>query len=216
MGNHIMQSFKLFFSFSYFCQNMTGLKKLHNKLKPLEGILLFVVITLVIHYSFRFWANEWHFSPVTNEVAAARQWLADQAFVQTSAVLEFLGYAFTAEHNTITYETGSWLAVNKSCSGFKQLLQAFFLFLLFPGRIEHKLWFIPMALAVMHLMNIFRLVGVSLVLYYWPNWWEFSHDYVFRFAFYFVLFLLWVWWEEKYHMRKKVMKYGSKVHGNTA
>lgn len=164
-----------------------NITKYISKLRPIYGILLFIGITLVIHYSFRYWAHKLHFAPVQELVSYTREWLADAAFMHTAAVLDILGYSFDGSSNTITWEDGSWLAINTGCSGFKQLLQAFFLFLLYPGRIRHKLWFIPLAIVLMHLANIIRLNGVALTLYYLPQWWEFSHDYVFRFVFYFLL-----------------------------
>lgn len=176
-------------------------RKIKTIVRPLEGIFLFILITLIIHNSFRYWANSLHFEPFYNQVAMVRQWLANITFINTSWVLSLLGFQFDGSNNTITYESGSWLAINLSCSGFKQLLQAFFLFLLYPGKLKHKLWFIPLAMLLMHGANIIRLVGVSITLYYFPDWWEFSHDYIFRFVFYLILFLLWMWWEEKFRLK---------------
>ncbi len=174
-----------------------------KKLKSLKGIFLFIIITLIIHYSFRYWANPLHFYPFAEQVQQLRQLLADIAFQHTTAVLHFLGFTFTEQNNTLTYADGSWLAINKSCSGFKQLLQALLLFVLYPGKLKHKLWFIPMALLLMHIANIIRLTGVSITLFYYGHLWEFSHDYVFRFVFYLILFLLWVWWEEQFNNKGK-------------
>lgn len=174
------------------------MKVRYRIIKPLEGILLFIGITLIIHYTFRYWANSLHFYPVQEFVGEARLWLSGLAFRHTIAVLHFLGYPINGSNNTISFPSGSWLAINDSCSGFKQLLQALLLFLVYPGKIKHKLWFIPLAMVLMHLANIIRLTGVSLTMYYYPDRWEFSHDYVFRFVFYLILFLLWVWWEERF------------------
>lgn len=178
------------------------IRKWKKALKPLEGIMLFIGITLIIHYAFRFWAYEYNFSPLSVFVGEARLWLSEVAFLHTTAILDLFGYSFEGRNNTIVFESGNWLAINAGCSGFKQLLQALFLFLFYPGKLIHKSWFIPMAVLLMHVANIIRLVGVSLTLYYYPKWWEFSHDYVFRFVFYLILFILWIWWEEKYRLKK--------------
>jgi len=173
-------------------------------LQPIEGIILFIIITLLIHYSFRYWANNLQFKPIAELVDNTQLWLSRLAFLHTSFVMHFFGYQFTGSNNTITFQSGSWMAINTSCSGFKQILQAFFLFLLFPGKIKHKLWFIPLAIGLMHIANIIRLTGVALTMYYHPEWWKFSHDYIFRGVFYLILFLLWVWWEEKFRLKKTV------------
>jgi exosortase/archaeosortase family protein len=175
------------------------------------GIFMFIAITLIIHFTFRYWANHLNFYPLEEKVTVTRDWLADMAFRHTAKVMKILGYQFDDARNTITYEDGRWLAINKSCSGFKQLLQAFFLFLLFPGPLKHKLWFVPLAMVLMHVANIIRLVGVAITLYYFPDWWEFSHDYVFRFVFYLILFLLWIVWEEKFRLQQSSTTHTNKV-----
>ncbi len=172
-------------------------------LRPLEGIVMFIGITLVIHYSFRYWAYQLNFAPVDSLVADARIWLSELAFRNTGTVLAFLGLDFTTANNTFTFESGNWLAINTGCSGFKQFLQAFFLYLLYPGKVKHKLWFVPLAMGLMHVANIIRLTGVGLTMHWGPEWFDFSHDYIFRFTFYLILFLLWIWWEEKYRLRAK-------------
>ena len=72
----------------------------------------------------------------------------------------------------------------------------------FPGPWKHKAWFIPLGLVVIHLVNIFRISGLSILLIYFPEHWQFTHDYIWRPFFYVVMFLLWVWWVEKFRDRK--------------
>ena len=54
----------------------------------------------------------------------------------------------------------------------------------------------------MHLTNLFRMVGLAVVMNNWPEYWDFSHDNLFRPFFYLVIFLLWVWWVEKIRVPK--------------
>jgi len=196
--------------------NKEQLTELYRKyFRPLEGIAMFIGITLVIHYVFRIWAYQLNFVPVTSWVADARIWLSELAFRNTGAVLSFLGLDFTTANNTFIFESGNWLAINTGCSGVKQFLQAFFLYLLYPGKIKHKLWFVPLAMVLMHVANIIRLTGVGLTMYWRPEWFDFSHDYVFRFTFYLILFLLWIWWEEKYRLTvTKEWKRKARTHQN--
>ncbi len=89
------------------------------------------------------------------------------------------------------------LIIDHTCSGLKQFYQAFFLFLLYPGPWKHKTWFIPMAIAVMHLVNIFRIVVLSLAMLHAYHHWDVIHDWVVRPMFYVVLFGLWMWWDQR-------------------
>jgi exosortase/archaeosortase family protein len=77
------------------------------------------------------------------------------------------------------------------------MIQFVLLFLIFPGPWRKKLWFIPLGLLIVHLTNLFRIAGLSVVTVTVPEYWDFSHDYLFRPFFYVVIFLLWVWWVEK-------------------
>ena len=54
-----------------------------------------------------------------------------------------------------------------------------------------------MGLVIMHFTNLFRIVGLCLIIIKWPQYWQFGHDYLYRFIFYAVIFALWVIWVEK-------------------
>lgn len=97
----------------------------------------------------------------------------------------------------IQFSNKGVVIVNNSCSGLKQILQFVILFLVFPGPWIRKLWFIPVGILIIHLINIFRIVGLSVITVEAPQYWQFSHDYIFRPIFYLGIFLLWIWWVEK-------------------
>jgi exosortase/archaeosortase family protein len=96
-----------------------------------------------------------------------------------------------------------YVAVNESCSGLKIFLQFTVLMILFPGPWKHKLWYIPAGLIILHLTNIFRIVGLAQVTISLPQYWDFSHDYFFRPLFYVVIFTLWVIWVEYFYTKKE-------------
>jgi len=100
-----------------------------------------------------------------------------------------------------------YIIVNSSCSGLKQAYQVTALFVLFPGPWKHKLWFIPAGWAIMFLTNVFRIVVLSLILVWRPEYWNFSHDWILRPFFYVIIFGLWVIWVERFggFFRKGIM-----------
>jgi len=63
---------------------------------------------------------------------------------------------------------------------------------------------------IIHLVNVFRISGLSILLLYFPKHWQFTHDYIFRPFFYVVMFLLWVWWVEKFRNKGKNTPDGKK------
>jgi exosortase/archaeosortase family protein len=89
------------------------------------------------------------------------------------------------------------ITINIGCSGFKQMLHLGILFMVYPGPWRKKLWFIPLGIVIMHLINLFRLVGLSLILQSNPEYFAQAHDNFFRPLFYILIFGMWIWWTEK-------------------
>lgn len=180
-----------------------------NNLDSLVDVALFIIITLTIHYSYRFWANQLQYVPVADLISSGRKWLSWQVYLQSIWFVDHvLGIDFTAvdQNSTMYFANNGFIAVNSSCSGFKQMLQFGLLMLVFPGPWKHKLWYIPMGIIIMHLTNLFRITGLSVIVVNWPEYWDFSHDYLFRPFFYVVIFSLWVIWVERFRGRVKKTK----------
>lgn len=165
-------------------------------------LALFVLITYAFH---RFW---WDFSQSIKSFAAissTADFLAAQVFHSSLWInRHILGLHVTTEApNILWFANGGYVQVSESCSGLKQFYQIIVLFVLFPGPWKHKLWFIPMSLVIMHGVNILRIVILSVVVLWKPAYWDFIHEWMLRPGFYVVIFLLWVWWVEKFRIKKK-------------
>jgi len=181
------------------------IKKHH--LESLKDVALFMIITLIIHYSWRFWANHLHYAPIADFMLESQNWMANGVFRQSVwFVQNVLGIELTLaqESNAMYFSNEGFMYINRSCSGLKQIMQFVVLMMVFPGPWKRKLWFIPMGIFIVHLTNLFRIIGLSVVLVTVPEQWGFSHDYIFRPLFYVVIFLLWVWWVDKISKRIKV------------
>ncbi len=90
-------------------------------------------------------------------------------------------------------------------------LFAFFtLFVLaFPGNAKSKLWFIPIGILLIHVANILRVIGLTLINYYAPQYLDFNHTYTFTIFVYALIFSLWMWWVN--YALKQSKKYEQKV-----
>lgn len=170
-----------------------------NKLNALRDVVIFALITLTIHYSYRFWARK-DYPPIPAIMHVAHDRASDVVFRQSTW---FIGNVLPIpiikdeEGRTMRFENGGFIGINESCSGLKPILQFVLLFLLLPGPWKKKLWFIPMGIVILHFTNLFRIIGLAVITVSAPDYWQFSHDYLFRPFFYVVIFLLWVWWVEK-------------------
>lgn len=166
----------------------------------LIDLALFAAITIFFH---RLW---WDFARIIKAfgpVNITADWLADRVFDMSLWInRSILGLHITLEDpNIMWFSNGGYVQVNESCSGLKQFYQILVLFVLFPGPWKHKLWFIPMSMIIMQFVNVLRIVILSIMVLWKPEYWHFTHDWILRPGFYVVIFVLWVWWVEKF--RKK-------------
>ncbi len=187
-------------------------KKYH--LYAFKDVAIFMVILVFFHILWRTFVSEFF---ALDFISRSANWLAYQVFLQSSWFLDVTGVNVTAfdeltiadvvrKNVFICAENSGFVYVNHSCSGLKQFYQWFFLMLLYPGPWKHKLWFFPMGILIVHLVNVFRIVGMVFVTMYLPQYWDFIHDWVMRPFFYVVMFLLWVWWNEKFYLKYKKAK----------
>lgn len=91
---------------------------------------------------------------------------------------------------------GVW--VGASCNA----LTLFFLFAVFifayPGHQKSKIWFIPLGILSIHILNILRVVALSMISFYKNEYLEFNHTYTFTFIIYCYIFGLWMLWVNKF------------------
>jgi exosortase/archaeosortase family protein len=171
-----------------------------------------MAILLFFHLLFRIFSKE-----ISSSLfyLNSSDWLSEKVFVASRWILELFNVKVTAfdqltigdslKHRVFYYpENNGYVSVNHSCSGLKQFYQWLVLMLLYPGPWKHKTWFIPMGLAIIHIVNIFRIVGMTIVTIHFAEHWDFIHDYIMRPFFYVVMFALWVWWNEKFYHREKI------------
>ena len=68
----------------------------------------------------------------------------------------------------------------------------------FPGNFKHKFWFIPVGAFSIYLLNVFRVIGLAIVVNINEDWLAFNHDYTFTIVVYAYVFFLWWLWVGKF------------------
>lgn len=93
-------------------------------------------------------------------------------------------------------QQGVW--VGDACNGLS-LFALFSIFIIsFPGDPKKKLWFIPAGIALIHLLNILRVIALALISFYDYRLLSFNHTYTFTIIVYLFIFALWYRWVTKY------------------
>lgn len=101
-----------------------------------------------------------------------------------------------AELLIVVTELGMTMEV--SCTGFKQAFIWMFLILTARGPIWHKIWYIPLGWICVYGVNVLRIAAIAGIVEFHPEMFELFHRYVFKYLFYFILFMMWVFWLEKF------------------
>ena len=163
------------------------------KYRQIRGVFWFVVITLVIHYSYRFWAQDLHYFPIQPWMVSLRDFMAQMVYQQSTWVdCHILGLNVEKEGMTMFFSNGAGITITGNCSASKKILQLALLLLIYPGKWKYKLWFIPLGMIIIHVTNILRIVLLSIVVIWKPEWIDIAHDMVLRGMFYVVIFFVWI------------------------
>ena len=129
---------------------------------------------------------------------------------QTAVVLSLGGWPSEIEDQktrrttNLIHDEKPILAVYEGCNGINvMIIFVAFLFAIGPYR-QALVWFIPLGLSIIHLMNIIRITLLFFVAIYMRDQMYFVHKYFFTAILYIVVFILWVWWVKRYSLHKPV------------
>lgn len=156
----------------------------------------FLAITAV---SFTVWivAYElWIYDSVIDQV------IIDNLTWLSTGLLELFNFEMIAELEPENYRTigidgtgGLW--IGNECDGLYLFAIFTIIMAAFPGGGKKKLWYIPLGILIIHLVNILRIVALAITLKHAPDMLDFNHTYVFQVVIYLVIFYLWYRWVTK-------------------
>lgn len=180
------------------------MQKLGYKIAPYTDVIIFMVTLLVANYFWKFTVMgdeagldstvTWFglnitapFDLLSKHIAACVYWIV--GLFRDTVVMK-------GDH-IVGFENGHGSSIVWSCSGLKQMFIWLCLILTVRGGWKHKLWFIPLGWIICHAFNILRIAIITLFLEFHPEWFTILHDYIFKYLFYGMMFLLWVWFVER-------------------
>ncbi len=114
-------------------------------------------------------------------------------------ILEWMGYEVSTNGDRMITIAGTpGLFLGDSCNGIS-LFALFSIFLIsFPGKLISKIIFIPVGMLIIHLLNILRIVCLSVIETHSYAWTEFNHTYTFTIFIYAFIFGTWLFWINKF------------------
>ncbi len=147
----------------------------------------------------------------------------DQKFIGSiittaESFIKLLGYkTFTVlqdrDYQVIGIDGSNGVWVGSNCNAIT-LFSLFSVFIFaYPGHQKSKLWFIPLGILLIHILNIIRVIALVIIAYYSPYSLSLNHTYTFTFIVYAFIFLLWMIWVNKY-ASKTNLKQNINAHEN--
>lgn len=141
-----------------------------------------------------------------------RYTVIDQRFIgfiinSSDIVLKWLSYdtfktISDTDYQVIGIDGSDGVWIGSSCNA----ITLFFLFAVFiaayPGHQKSKLWYIPVGILLIHVLNIVRVVVLAMIAFYNPLYLDFNHTYTFTFIIYGFIFILWMTWVNKYSIKE--------------
>jgi len=117
--------------------------------------------------------------------------------------LDWMGYDMHPEYEqdkgyrTVIIDGSHGIWIGDPCNGL-ELFALFTGFILaFPGPVKKKLWYIPVGLVAIHIINLGRVIALAILALKAPESFEFNHTYTFTMLVYGFVFLLWYIWAVK-------------------
>jgi exosortase/archaeosortase family protein len=191
MGKTIVENIRIFFT--------------DERWEKVRAVFWFCLITIVIHFGWRFWAIQLHSWPLYHLMLKWSDVFVDMVYKQSTwFISHVLHIPITKYGYVFMCQNGFGLEINDSCSGIKQIMQFVILMLVFPGPWKHKTWFIPLGVVIVHLTNVLRIIILAVVAANSPGNIKSTHDSYMRIMFYVVIFALWLLWVEKISVKKPV------------
>ena len=88
--------------------------------------------------------------------------------------------------------------IGRPCNGISVIAIFCVFILVFPGKLIHKFWYVPLGIILIHFINILRVCALASISYYKPEYLQFNHTYTFTVIVYGLIFLLWMFWVNRF------------------
>lgn len=195
---------KLICNFALKISTMQKIRQIIASVKPYEGILYFSVLLFFFHFSWKIAVdgdmegdNIYLFG---KDVTPA--WFHTACLWLTSAVVWFIRLlpdtqALVGEPTALYFPDGGIkITIVWGCTGLKQMFIFAGIILFYRGSFLKKLWYIPLGCIILTAYNIVRIGLIAVFTRGYPERFDSLHDGIFRYIYYTIVFLLWVYWED--------------------
>ena len=176
-------------------------KELHPIIRFAINGTIFFILWLFFYHSLRY-TNL--IDPLYNK---ASQSLTAIVLNSSKHILNLLGYQ-TAVRDTLIYivDAPKGIDLLRGCLG-RNLMGIFTgLIIAFPGEWKNKIWYIPLGIFFIIIINIIRVIALVYNANCCPESTQFNHDVFFNYSIYALTFIMWVIWVQYFSPVRKNRK----------
>ena len=164
----------------------------------MKNPLMAFIVKAVVLYIIWFLSYDYLIAPE----GTIDRWLNKVVGVQSSLVLNMIGYESDTtpgiNQTVVRINSTGMVGVGNPCNGLELFVLFTGFILCFPGNSRSKLWFIPLGIVIIHIVNVFRSTALALIQFHDPASLDFNHHYTFTVIVYAIIFVLWMYWVNKY------------------
>ncbi|MDR1592810.1 MAG: exosortase/archaeosortase family protein [Prevotellaceae bacterium] len=172
-------------------------------LSPYAGIIRFMAALLVTHFVWKYsiiGEEDANVLLLFNRVDISAPFLAASAHVATvvNGILHFFGNSVEMVGDyLLSFPNGNGIWIVWGCTGIKQAVILTVILLASRGMWQRKIWFIPLGWVLCYGINILRITLLTVSVENHVDKFPLLHGHLSKYLFYLIIFLFWLWWEEK-------------------
>ncbi|MEX0856897.1 MAG: archaeosortase/exosortase family protein [Balneolaceae bacterium] len=112
----------------------------------------------------------------------------------SAGFLEWIGYDVYTVNRIIGIGEYGGIEIVDGCNGIAAIGLFLGFILAYPGNWKNRISFSIIGIGIIYLVNIIRIITLTVTQVEWPQFFEFTHDYSTTAIFYIVIFILWMVW----------------------
>lgn len=122
------------------------------------------------------------------------RWLSLNIIGTSAGIIEFFGYDVFTVNRIIGIGEYPGIEIVNGCNGIAAMGLFLGFILAYPGDWKNKASFCLAGIGIIYLVNILRVITLTITQVKWPGFFDFTHDYSTTAIFYIVIFVLWMVW----------------------
>ncbi|MFA5668057.1 MAG: archaeosortase/exosortase family protein [Balneolaceae bacterium] len=122
------------------------------------------------------------------------EWLSLNIIGVSAGIIKSMGFDVYTINRIIGIGENSGVEVVDGCNGISAIGLFLGFIIAFPGPWKSRLSFSILGIGIIYIVNVIRIVTLTITKVKWPAFFDFTHDYSTTGIFYIVIFVLWMVW----------------------